>query len=380
MNLIESDHGVAGAADLGSRRYSVAATLQKSKGSEKFDVVVVGGGQAGLAVGFHLARRNINFVVLDSHGRIGDSWRRRWNSLHLFTPARLDGLPGMPFPDRPTALPTKDEMADYLERYAEHHKLPVRVDTHVEALSREEDGFILTAGDRRFEADQVVVATGAWPVPNRPDLAAELDPSIAQLHSAEYRDPSQLQDGNVLVVGAGNSGGEIAMDACTHHKVWLAGRPTGTVPPRVLYSRPVWWIGTRLLTMNTPMGRRLAAQARSRGTPLVRLRERDFVTAGIKRVPRVEGVEGGKPRLSDGSTLDVRNVVWCTGFKHDFSWIKLPATAGGGIPAHERGVVLSQPGLYFVGLPFQFRASSALIGGVGSDADYIAARIAGSRV
>lgn len=187
--------------------------------SERFDVVVVGGGQAGLAAGFHLARRNINFVVLDAQARIGDSWRKRWNSLRLFTPARLDALPGTPFPDRPSALPTKDEMGDYLETYAKDHKLPVQAGIRVEALSREGDRFVLTAGNQRFEANQVVVATGAYPVPNRPDFASDLDPSIVQLYSTEYREPSQLQEGDVLVVGAGNSGGEIAMDAAKHHKV-----------------------------------------------------------------------------------------------------------------------------------------------------------------
>jgi len=346
--------------------------------SEHFEVVVIGGGQAGLAAGFHLARRNINFVILDAYPRVGEAWRMRWKSLRLFTPARLDGLPGMPFPDRSGALPTKDEMANYLERYTEHYRLPVRLGIRVETLSREGDWYVLTAGDRRFEADQVVVATGGHPVPKVPDFAGELAAGILQLHSAEYREASQLQEGDVLVVGAGNSGGEIAIDALQNHRVWLAGRTTGMVSP-VLYSRPTWWMATKLMTVNTSMGRKFVAQARTKGTPLVRLRERDFATAGITRVPRVEGVEAGKPRLEDGRRLDVKNVVWCTGFKHDYSWIKLPAAAGGHLPTHERGVVLSQPGLYFIGLPFQFGHNSALIDGVSRDADYLGTRIAAAR-
>ncbi|HLQ14826.1 MAG TPA: NAD(P)-binding domain-containing protein [Candidatus Eisenbacteria bacterium] len=346
--------------------------------SQRFDVVVVGGGQAGLAAGFHLAKRNIDFVILDAYPRVGEAWRKRWNSLRLFTPARLDGLPGMPFPAPPGALPTKDELADYLERYVEQHKLPVRNGIHVDSLSQEGDRYVLTAGDRRFEADQVIVATGGHPTPRRPDFASGLDPDIVQLHSAEYRDPSQLQEGDVLVVGAGNSGAEIAMDAAKNHKVWLAGRPTGEFSP-AFYSRPLWWTVNKLLTLKTRMGRNMAAMARTRGTPLVRLREKDFATAGITRVPRVEGVESRMPRLADGRRLDVRNVVWCTGFKHDYSWIKLPAAASGHIPAHERGVVASQEGLYFVGLPFQFGANSALIDGVDRDAGFVAARIAATR-
>lgn len=346
--------------------------------SEHFEVVVVGGGQAGLAAGFHLARRNINFVILDAYPRVGEAWRMRWKSLRLFTPARLDGLPGMPFPDRSGALPTKDEMANYLERYTEHYRLPVRLGIRVETLSREGERYVLTAGDRRFEADQVVVATGGHPIPNVPDFAGELAAGISQLHSAEYRDPSQLQEGDVLIVGAGNSGAEIAVDAAKNHKVWLAGRATGTVSP-VLYSRPSWWLATKLMTVNTSMGRKMATQLRTKGTPLVRIRESDFATAGIARVPRVEGVEGGKPRLEDGRPLDVRNVVWCTGFKHDYSWIKLAATAGGHLPTHERGVVVSEPGLYFIGLPFQFGHNSALIDGVTRDADHVVTLIAEAR-
>jgi putative flavoprotein involved in K+ transport len=342
--------------------------------SDHFEAVVVGGGQAGLAAGFHLARRNINFVILDAYPRVGEAWRKRWKSLRLFTPARLDGLPGMPFPDRSGALPTKDEMANYLERYTEHHRLPVRLGIRVETLNREGDRYVLTAGDRRFEADQVVVATGGHPVPKVPDFASELADSILQLNSAEYRDPSQLQEGDVLVVGAGNSGGEIAMDAVQNHRVWLAGRATGTISP-VLYSRPSWWLATKLITVKSSMGRKMATRLQTKGTPLVRIRESDFAAAGIARVPRVEGVEGGKPLLDDGRPLDVRNVVWCTGFKHDYSWIKLPAAAGGHIPANERGVVLTEPGLYFIGLPFQFGHNSALVDGVGRDAAYIADRI-----
>jgi putative flavoprotein involved in K+ transport len=346
--------------------------------SEHFDVVVVGGGQAGLATGFHLSRRNINFVILDAYPRLGEAWRKRWESLRLFTPARLDGLPGTPFPGPANALPTKDEMAAYLESYADRHKLPIRLGVRVDTLGREGQRYVLTAGTRRFEADQVVVATGGHPNPQRPDFAAELDQSIVQLHSSDYRDPSQLQDGDVLVVGAGNSGAEIALDAARQHRVWLSGRATGTVSP-VLYSRPSWWLATKLITVKTSMGRKMATQLRTKGTPLVRIRDSDFARAGIARVPRVEGVEAGKPRLEGGRQLDVRNVVWCTGFKLDYSWIKLLAATGGHIPTHERGVVLSQPGLYFMGLPFQFGHNSALIDGVSRDADYVGDRIAAAR-
>jgi putative flavoprotein involved in K+ transport len=343
--------------------------------AERFEVVIVGGGQAGLAVGFHLARRDVNFVILDSHQRVGDTWRMRWDSLRLFTPARLDGLPGMSFPARNDALPTKDEVADYLEAYAVHFKLPVRLGTSIDSIGLDGDRFVVTCGDRRFAADQVVVATGGHPVPMRPGFAAELDPDILQLHSTEYRNPSQLRDGEVLVVGAGNSGAEVALEAAANHRTWLAGRCTGTFPP-LLYSLPLWWMITQFATVKTSAGRKMRARMQAGGTPLVRLRPKDFTAAGITRVPRVVGVQDGKPRLEDGRVLDVKSVVWCTGFRHDYNWIRLPAFADVDLPTHDRGVVPSQPGFYFVGLPFQFGVSSALIDGVGRDAEHISQQIA----
>jgi putative flavoprotein involved in K+ transport len=343
--------------------------------AERFEVVVVGGGQAGLAVGFHLARRDVSFVIFDSHERTGDTWRMRWDSLRLFTPARLDGLPGMNFPARAGALPTKDEVADYLETYVVHFKLPVRLGTSVDSIGLDGDGFAVTCADRRFVADQVVVATGGHPVPMRPGFVADLDPDILQLHSTEYRNSSQLRDGEVLVVGAGNSGAEIALEAAANHRTWLAGRCTGTFPP-LLYSRPLWWMITQLATVNTSAGRKMRTRMQAGGTPLVRLRPKDFAAAGVTRVPKVVGVQDGKPRLEDGRLLDVKNVVWCTGFRHDYNWIRLPAFADVDMPPHDRGVVPSQPGLYFVGLPFQFGVASALIDGVGRDAEHISGQIA----
>jgi putative flavoprotein involved in K+ transport len=346
--------------------------------SGHFEVVVVGGGQAGLATGYHLSRRGIDFTIVDANERVGDAWRRRWDSLRLFTPARLDSLPGLPFPARASALPTKDEMASYLESYAQRFELPIRLGVRVDSLKRAEQGYELRAGDLRLNANQVVVATGGYPDPNLPAFAVQLNKDIKQLHSSTYRQPSQLAEGDVLVVGAGNSGAEIALDSVQFHRVWLSGRPTGTVSAG-FYSRPTWWLATRLLTVDTPIGRRLGPQLGRKGTPLVRIREKDLVGAGVTRAPRVAGVEGGKPRLEDGRVLDVGTVVWCTGFKHDFSWIQLPSTTGGYPPSHRRGVVTAERGLYFMGLPFQYGHNSALIDGADRDAEYIVARIAAAR-
>jgi putative flavoprotein involved in K+ transport len=351
-------------------------------GWERFETVIIGGGQAGLSVEYHLARRARPSVILDANERIGDSWRKRWDSLRVFTPARYDGLPGWAFPAPPRSFPTKEEVADYLEAYAARFDLPVRTGSRVDQLSKDGDHFVVTAGDRRFEADNVVVATGVYQTPRIPSFASELDPSIVQMHSVEYRNPSQLREGGVLVVGAGNSGAEIAVEASRDHPTWLSGRDTGQEPTRP-GSRPdwlltplIWFMVTHVLTMKTPIGRKVQEKFRDRGIPLARVKRKDIATAGIERVPRVAGVREGLPMLEDGRVLEVANVIWSTGYMLDFRWIDLPVFVDDGRPVHDRGIVGSEPGLYFVGLPFLYSLSSALIGGVGRDAEYIAKHIA----
>ena len=345
---------------------------------------MIGGGQAGLSVGYHLARRGLPFVILDASERIGDSWRTRWDSLRLFTPARYCGLVGMPFPAPPGAFPTKDEMAEYLEAYARRFELPVRSGVRVDGLSRDGDRFVVTSGERRMEADNVVVAMGNYQRPRAPEFAAELDPALLQLHSLDYRSPAQLRDGGVLVVGAGNSGAEIALEAAAGHPTWMSGRDPGHIPFRIdgaaarLFLRRLvlGFVFRHVLTTRTPMGRRANAKLAGRGLPLVRLRAVDVAAAGVGRVPRVAGARDGLPLLEDGRVLDAANVIWCTGFHHGFSWIHLPVFDESGEPLHERGIVAREPGLYFVGLHFLFAASSAMVHGVGRDASHVVAAIA----
>ncbi|MGH2701854.1 MAG: flavin-containing monooxygenase [Actinomycetota bacterium] len=355
--------------------------MHGSNGTERVETVIIGAGQAGLSVAYHLAKRGRSFVILDANERIGDSWRKRWDSLRVFTPARYNGLPGWAFPAPARSFPTKDEVADYLEAYAAHFDLPVRSRVRVDGLTKNGNRYIVTAGDR-FEADNVVVASGAYHTPRVPAFANELETSIVQMHSSEYRNPSQLREGGVLVVGAGNSGAEIALEAARGHQTWLAGRDTGqeptrpgTVPDRLLVPA-IWFMATRVLTVKTPIGRMVKGKFRDRGIPLAGGTRKDILAAGIERVPRVAGVRDGLPLLDDGRVLDVTNVIWCTGFVSDFRWIQLPIFGEGGLPIHDRGVVGSEPGLYFVGLFFLYSLSSVLIGGAGRDAEYIAHHIA----
>ena len=350
--------------------------------TERVQNVVVGGSQAGLAVGYLLARRGLPFVILDAGDRVGDAWRNRWDSLRLFTPGRYDGLPGMSFPGPAQALPGKDEVADYLETYATRFELPVRTGVRVDRLTRDGERLVVYAGDRRWEAEQVVVATGAYHTPRVPGFATELDPGIVQMHSTGYRNPSQLREGGVLVVGAGNSGAEIALDVAHDHPTWLSGRDTGheptrpgTVPDRLL-TPLLWFAISHVLTVKTRIGRAMKRRFSSQGIPLGRVRRKDLTAAGVELAPRTSGVRDGLPELEDGRILDVTNVIWCTGFVPDFGWIDLPILGDDGLPAHDRGVVASEPGLYFMGLLFQYSLSSVLIGGVGRDAEHIAEHIA----
>ena len=349
---------------------------------ERFETVIVGGGQAGLAVGYHLARRGRRFVILDASQRTGDAWRQRWDSLHLFTPARYDGLPGMPFPAPAFSYPTKDQVADYLQAYATRFGLPVRTGVRVDRLSRDGDRYVVAAGERWLLADHVVVASGAYQKPRIPAFAAELDPDILQLDPTWYRDPSQLPAGAVLVVGAGNSGAEIAFEVSRTHRTWLSGPATGHLPVRTgsrwdqLLTPPFWWFASRVLTVQTPIGRKVRPKALTTTAPLERVRPKELAAAGVERVPRTVGVQHGLPVLEDGRVMDVATVLWCTGFRPDFAWVDLPVFDQDGAPVHHRGVVESQPGLYFLGLWFLSAFTSSLLGGVGSDAAHIADQIA----
>lgn len=346
------------------------------------DTVVIGAGQAGLATGYHLQRRGIPFVILDAASRIGDNWRRQWDSLRLYSPAHVDGLPGLPFPGRRWSFPGKDAVGDYLETYARTFDLPVRLETRVQALDRDDDGYVVTTDRGRLRCRSVVVATGTFGrTPSIPAVAADLDPAILQLHSSEYRRPSQLGEGPVLVVGASHSGTDIAYELAETHPTILAGRDCGQIPPRlesplfqVLF--PVVLFAWRhVLTRRTPLGRKVMAHVRHHGGPMLRVKRRDLLERGVERVTsRVEEVRDGRP-VVDGVPRDVATVVWATGFRQELGWIDLPITGDDGWPREKRGVATDAPGLFFCGMSFQYSFSSMLLPGVGRDAAYVADQV-----
>lgn len=352
--------------------------MHSQQDSTRIQTLVIGGGQAGLSVGHHLAKRGLPFLILDANQRIGDAWRNRWDSLRLFNPARYAGLPGLPFPARGDSFPGKQEMADYLETYAERFHLPVRTGVKVDRLSKQGDRFVVTAGGLRFEPENVVVAMANYQNPHVPAFASDLDPDILQLHSHDYRNPAQLQNGAVLVVGAGNSGADIAIEVSRTHKTRMSGKESGHIPYRIesffarfFLVRLIRFLGHHVLTVSTPMGRKLRPKMLHRANPLVRVKPWDLTSAGVERVARVVGVRNGRPRLADGRTLNVANVIWSTGYRSGFSWIDLPIFGEEGDPIHERGIVPQAPGLYFVGLHYLYSMTSATLIGVGRDAERV---------
>ena len=354
--------------------------------SERSDTVVIGAGQAGLSAGYHLAKRGLPFVILDADARIGDHWRDRYDSLKLYSPARYDSLPGMRFPGPSSNWPTGREMADYLDAYAQRFDLPVRSGASVERVEPVDDGFVVSiAGGGRIAARQVVVATGPFRTAYVPAFGAQLDPSILQLHSHDYRNPSQLRDGAVLVVGLSHSGGDIAFEtANAGFRTILSGRSHGQMPIRVTDTKRAFlgwpvveFVFSHVLTIRTPMGRRIRPEVRKGGGPLLRVRLGDLDRVGVERHDeKTAGVRDGRPMLADGTVLDVANVIWATGYRPDYAFVAAPIVGEDGWPVEERGVSPTVPGLYFLGIPFQYAFSSMNIVGAGRDAKFVVDRIA----
>jgi putative flavoprotein involved in K+ transport len=356
--------------------------------TEHIETVIIGAGQAGLSTAYHLKKQGRACVVLDSNARVGDNWRRHWDTLRLYSPAKYDGLPGMPFPADSWTFPQKDEVAAFLESYALEFDLPVRMSTRVDALERAAGGgFEVHIGDHTITCDNVVVATGTFgQAPNLPDFAPQLDPSIRQLHSSEYHRPDDLQPGAVLVVGASHSGTDIAYEAAQTNPVILCGRDPGQLPfkpeqRRARFIFPVVvFMWRHVLTRRTPIGRKEFRAVRAHGGPMIRVHREDLAARGVERhTSRMVGVEGGMPLLEDGTVVPVTNVVWATGFRQVFDWIGPPVVGADGWPVEMRGVVDEVPGLFFCGLAFQYAFSSMVFPGIGRDAEYLARRI-GDRV
>ena len=348
---------------------------QNASPDRLLDAVVIGGGQAGLAIAWHLKRQGLRFVVLEAESQLGHTWRQRWDSLKLFTPAQYDGLPGMPFPGPADTYPTKDPVADYLQTYVTAFDLPVRLNARVTSLTRTDHGFEVRTADDTIQARQIVVATGPFQVPFVPPAAQGLEPAVTQVHSASYRNPDALPGGPVLVVGGGNSGFQIAEELAGTRQVDLSIGERAPMLPQRLAGRDLFWWLTRLrllrVTVDSRLGRRASRREFIIGTNKRRLRK-----VGVRFRPRLVEADGRTVRFADGSTLDaVGVVVWATGYRTDYTWIHIPAAVEHGRVVHRRGVT-EIPGLYFLGLSWQHTRGSALLGFVNKDAAYLADQIA----
>ena len=347
--------------------------------AQHVQTLIIGAGQAGLTTGYHLKRRGLPFLVVDANERVGDNWRRQWDTLTLYTPAKYDGLPGLPFPADPWHYPGKDEVADYLKAYAERFDLPVLLNTRVEHVEREEADhdrpFRVVTSQGTLCARQVVVATGPFQQPHLPEMSSQFDASVSQLHSAEYRNPDQLTAGKVLVVGAGNSGLQIALELSRTHEVHLA---VGTRQPAVA-QRPLgrdlfWWL-TKTGLITRPATSPVAAWFRKRGGDLViGTTWSDVASAGITEHPRLTAAHGRSAEFADGIREDVAGVVWATGYRADYSWLDIPGVWDGSRVSHVGGRT-PVPGLWFIGLPWQHSRGSALLGFVGHDAAWLAGQV-----
>jgi putative flavoprotein involved in K+ transport len=398
---------------------------------ERHDTVIIGGGQAGLAMSCHLSQRGREHVLLE-RDRLGGRWHsERWDSLHYQFPNWSLRLPGHNYGgDDPEGFCHYSKVIDFLSDYARKIDPPARIGVEVQSVGRTDEQLILETSEGQIAAGNVVVASGAFPHPRIPDFAAKLSPSIMQMHSAAYRSPAQLPDGAVLVVGSGSSGGQIAeelhrsgrevfLSVSRHRRIprrfsgkdmlwWLLelgwmDRPIDTLPDRrpapallvsgidgghdldvrqfgadgmTLLGRAVDADGTSLILADNLAqllddADEVCADFLSAAGELARERGMDVEETGQRERPRTPSATT-RINLQDAG---VRSIIWCTGYRPAFNWIGIPVFDGEGEPIQKRGRTAS-PGLYFLGLHWMHTLKSGALFGVGEDAEHIAELIA----
>ncbi len=343
-----------------------------------FDTIIIGSGQAGLSAAYYLKKADQNFVVLTKDNRVGDNWRKRWDSLKLFTPAFYNNLPGMSFlSEDPDYLPDKNETGDFLETYSKEFKLPIKFNNEVIEIVRDGNLFSIKTKTEIYHTKNVIVAAGAFQTPFIPEFSKDISESVFQIHSSFYKNPNQLKEGNVLVVGAGSSGLQISTEIKNESEikriVWLSGPDTGTFPRKLFGIDIYHFLAPTIFKIPTKtfLGKIVKAVSYRHGDLALRPTYKKMIKSGVKRIGRTIGVKNGFPITEKSIPLEIENIIWCTGFKNNFNWIKLNIFNENGFPIHTRGIINKEPGIYFLGLHFQHTISSSLLGGVKKDAEFI---------
>lgn len=342
------------------------------------DVLIVGGGQAGMAMAYCLRQQGLSSQIIDASQQAGDGWRSRYDSLKLFTPSQYCSLPGFRFPFPDDHYPAKDEVADYLDAYEERFELNVRHGSRVLGLRRDDGIFVLkTDSGDEIEARKVVVATGSAQFPHRPAFASELDAGVCQLHTADYKNADCLPSGRVLIVGAGNSGAQIAEELAPIRDVTIAYEKLPKQFPQRFLGRDIFWWFIRFGVMSRTKTSSRSDRDVLGAVPLIGTRLPALIKKGkVRRLPRVAGVEDKGVRFADDTLESFDVVIWATGFRNEFGWIDVEdALDAEKNPLHVRGVS-PVSGLYFVGLPALHTKGSGFLGFMGKDAEYLAEQIA----
>lgn len=341
-----------------------------------YQTVIIGAGQAGLAMGYYLKQINQSFIILDKNQNIGDEWRKRYDSLVLFTPRMYSSLPGLLLKGDPHDFPVKDEIVQYLNQYVDAFQLPVQLQTEVKRVWKEYNHFYVQTIDEVYEAENVIIASGPFQTPNIPGFAQQLSSDILQMHSSQYKNPADLIEGNALVVGGGNSGAQIAVELSNERETYLSVSQKMKFFPLKIGKKSIFWWFDKLGILKAPSHSWIAKKIQAGGDPIFGSELKGALASGavIQKSRTVDG-DDTAIRFQDQTKLEVQNIIWATGFSLDYSWLEVKEVLNDrGRPLHKRGVT-QVDGLYFLGLPWQYRRGSALLQGVGEDAKYIAEHI-----
>ncbi|CAN2248141.1 putative flavin containing monooxygenase [Bacillus subtilis] len=343
-----------------------------------YDTIVIGAGQAGISIGYYLKQSEQKFIILDKSHEVGESWKDRYDSLVLFTSRMYSSLPGMHLEGEKHGFPSKNEIVAYLKKYVEKFDIPIQLQTDVISVLKSKNHFLIQTNQGEYQTKNLVIASGPFHTPNIPSISKDLANNINQLHSSQYKNSKQLASGNVLVVGGGNSGAQIAVELSKERLTYLACSNKLVYFPLLIGKRSIFWWFDKLGVLNASHTSILGKFIQKKGDPIFGYDLKHAIK--WKEIILKKRVIAGKQNeiiFKDSSTLEVNNIIWATGFRNPLCWLKIKGVLDKEDRIiHHRGVSPVE-GLYFIGLPWQHRRGSALLQGVGKDAEYIVKQIKG---